>query len=296
MHMIGKTQMAGDLHACGLDLLEEMRRVPQSGADQDPHARKVAGITSGLEGTMSVAIDVRPHVTTDRVRRTSPVPKNQILDLPDGTAGTGDHHDVGALQRTGWLTQPPVGQEISVKTGTHRVDQNDVEIPMEPSMLKTIVENQDVEASGVVLQHPSGDTGAIGADEKRKFRMSKSILGRLVGPPRSLGSIPTQGDRGTGATIPKCLSQMAADRGLAGTAHGQVADGYDRHVQTRHTATKLPSNIESPADPIRSRSEVAQRRQGTGEWSGSLAHSLVVPSSSSVSGVSRLAAESCSRN
>lgn len=163
-------------------------------------------------------------------------------------------------------------------------------------MLKTIVKNQDVEASGIVLQHSPGDAGAVGSHEKRKSRMSKSILRSLVGSPGAITPIPPQGDRGTSTAGFEGLGKVTADRCLSRAPDGQVAHGNDRNLQTCGTATKLPSDIHPPADSIRSRCEVGQRRQCAWEWSGSLTHSLVVPSSSSGSADCSLPVDSRSRS
>ena len=296
VHMVGKTQVASDLHACGLDLPDEMIGVPQPGADHDPRALEITGIDRAFRCAMSIPVDRGPDMTTDRVRRPPSMTKNQILDVLDRIAGPSDHHDVRTLQGTRWFTQPAVRQKITIETRSHGVDQDDIEIPVESSMLKTIVENQDVETAGILLQHPSGDAGAVGTHEKRKSRMSKSILRCFVGPPGAITPIPSQGDRGTGTAVFKCLGQVTAYRRLPRAPDGQVAHGNHRNLQTRGAAKKLPSDIQPPADSIRSRREIGQGRQCTREWSGSFTHSLVVPSSSSGSPDSRVAVDSCSRS
>jgi hypothetical protein len=151
------------------------------------------------------------------------VVENEILDPLDRIVRSGDHHGISTLQGTRRFPQPTVRKEVAVQTGPHGVNQNDVEITMDSSMLEPVIENEHIEGSRIVMKHLSCDTDSISTDQKRESWMSKSILSRLVGTSGSIGSIAAQGYRGAGPSLLKGSGEMTADRGFPGTPDGQVA-------------------------------------------------------------------------
>ena len=64
------------------------------------------------------------------------------------------HHDVRAVQGGWGFTQNPARQDMGVSEGAGRVEQNDIQIPVEPQMLKPVVQNKNVRMKAPDEFHP----------------------------------------------------------------------------------------------------------------------------------------------
>jgi hypothetical protein len=94
--------------------------------------------------------------------------------------GSCENDDVRTLQRGEGFPKRAPGEEVPVSQGMMAVQENDVEIPPERSMLKTVVENHDIgtkAAEGVFPGH-----GPTGPREDRNGRKSPGDEKRFVPP------------------------------------------------------------------------------------------------------------------
>ena len=126
------------------------------------------------------------------------------------------------MDRGGSRNQP-FRKQVSIQSGPHGVDKNDVEITVKPSVLEPIVENQHVEGARIVMEHLSRDSGSISTHQERQQRMPQAILGRLVGTGGLIGLVTTHRYRRAETGLLQGPCEMTADRCLPCSPDGQVS-------------------------------------------------------------------------
>src|SRR5216684_4741744 len=158
------------------------------------------------------------------------------------------HHDrrIGSSQRSQRFAHRARGKEPSVAEAARGVDQHEVEVALEPHMLKTVVEDYDVEGEAFSEQLDRVDSAA--RDRYRpgeRLRHHDGLVAgfiwaeqRAVGDKLLAASAPapsTAHDPDVQAFGSKARGEKQRKRGLAVAADGQISHADRRHASvTRH--------------------------------------------------------------
>ena len=152
----------------------------------------------------------------------------------------GENHTIGSAERCHGFTQPTVGKKITKDIGATGIDEHDVEIPMQPTMLEAIIKDDAIERPRRGLESAENHAGPVGTDENRDtwktFLIFTSFIRSTGGPgtvpPQSDGRLPPSGD--------DCLCDSPGERSLAGAANGEIAHGNDRNRNTGASSQTVP--------------------------------------------------------
>ena len=178
----------------------------------------------------SRGLDPDRHVDGSRENQSGIDPADLLFNLRQNLRGyliaAGQDRRVGPPQTRDRLSQQSGGEHLAIAKRLRRVDGDNVQVPGQPAMLKTIVHDQGL---GIVAADRLRRPGhAVRVDDHRRIRAQRRQQGGLIGQFALLHLVAPRQDRAADVPVPQQPAQPDHQRRLARAAGREVADAEDR--------------------------------------------------------------------
>src|ERR1051326_604145 len=114
---------------------------------------------------------------------------------------------------------------MAAAEGVERIDQHDVQIAGEATVLKAVVHDKDV--GGELLDRTGGAADTVGIDEDGRLRQDGGGLGDFIGRFAAAGAVAARENGGFSAGFDEAAADFDDEGRFAGSAGGDVADADD---------------------------------------------------------------------
>jgi hypothetical protein len=142
--------------------------------------------------------------------------------------GPRDDDEVGPVQSPSRFAQQAARQLSAMTPGVRGIDQDDVEIAFQASVLEAVIQNNDVHGQGGQV---AGGTGPVAVLKMRDAGTQEIKDPFLVVPGGIEGAIAPAGDSRVQPASLERLDDRGNDRSLSRPPGGQVADPDDRDAR-----------------------------------------------------------------